>query len=179
MTDNEIIKALDESEVFLRKRVKDGQPIKLNERDVEILRNISQVCAKTYDKIDRQQTDNESLKVENQSLRGAANSLKMHYEEAQAEIERLENALLALMNYLNIIGCDKSDVSFIKIATDLNKQIRANIKAKAVKEFVEKLKEKASKMEMACCGAIIRRDYTIDEETLDNLVKEMVGEDNA
>ena len=42
------------------------------------------------DLITRQQTENENLKVENQSLKSAANSLKMHYEEAQAEIERLK-----------------------------------------------------------------------------------------
>ena len=42
------------------------------------------------DLITRQKTENENLKVENQSLRSAANSLKMHYEEAQAEIERLK-----------------------------------------------------------------------------------------
>lgn len=40
--------------------------------------------------ITRQKAEIENLKVENQSLRGAANSLKMHYEEAQAEIERLK-----------------------------------------------------------------------------------------
>lgn len=90
LTDKGIKKALDEAELFLQNRVKDGQPIKLSEYDVGKLRNISQVCAKTYDEINRLQTENENLKVENQSLRSAANSLKMHYEEAQAEIERLQ-----------------------------------------------------------------------------------------
>ena len=42
------------------------------------------------DLITQQQAENKKLKVENQSLRSAANSLKMHYEEAQAEIERLK-----------------------------------------------------------------------------------------
>lgn len=165
LTDNKIIKALDESELFLQNRVKDGQPIKLSEYDVGKLRNISQACAKAYDEINQLQTEKENLKVENQSLRSAANSLKMHYEEAQAEIENLKNENFIL------------------------RQKRANIfeitdaygrgRSKAVKEFVERLKEKAGKMEMAYSGVIVRRDYTIDEEILDNLVKEMVGENNS
>ena len=103
MTDNKIKKALEEAELFLRNRVRDGQPIKLSEYDTEKLRNISQTCAKAYDKITRQQTENENLTVENQSLRSAANSLKMHYEEAQAQIERLKS-------------CVKSEDEVIKIA---------------------------------------------------------------
>ena len=117
LTDSEIKKALDEAELFLQNRVKDGQPIKLSEYDVEKLRNISQTCAKAYDKINRQQTDNESLKVENQSLRSAANSLKMHYEEAQAEIERLKEFIVETRR------CDKE------------------IKSEARKEFAERLKD--------------------------------------
>ena len=49
------------------------------------------ILGNTLDLITRQKTENENLKVENQSLRSAANSLKMHYEEAQAEIERLKS----------------------------------------------------------------------------------------
>ena len=45
-----------------------------------------QVAKDTLDLITRQQAEIENLKVENQSLRTAANSLKMHYEKAQAEI---------------------------------------------------------------------------------------------
>lgn len=53
----------------------------------------------------------------------------------------------------------------------------SEIKAKVVKEFAERLKEKSGKMEMVCSGALVQRDYTISEEILDNLVKEMVGEE--
>ena len=86
----------------------------------------------------------------------------------KSEIERLENALLALMNYLNIIGCDKSDVSFIKIATDLNKQIRADIKSQSVKDFAKRLKKET----------LSDRGYDILQQgTIDNILKEMVGEE--
>ena len=49
-------------------------------------------------------------------------------------------------------------------------------KSEAVKEFAERLKEKSGKVEMVCSGALVQRDYTISEKTLDNLIKEMVGD---
>ena len=126
------------------------------------------------DLITRQQAELENLKVENQSLRTAGNSLKMHYEEAQAEVERLESANDEKFRQWDMLA-EKAKQHY----ADLYNEAKDILKAEAYKEFAEKLKEKASKMEMACCGAIIRRDYTINEETLDNLVKEMVGDDNA
>lgn len=157
LTDNEIIKALDEVELFLRNRVKDGQPIKLSEYDVGKLRNISQVCAKAYDEIDQLQTEKENLKVENQSLRSAANSLKMHYEEAQMEIERLRQNL---------------NIELEKFATEYDDKI----KAEAYKEFAERLKYFIipQKADGYTREIILKRD-------IDNLLKElkeMVGENN-
>lgn len=111
-----------------------------------------------YDLITRQQAEIENLKVENQSLRGAANPLKMHYEEAQAEIERLE------------------EDNFIK------SQKRANIfeitdayergKSEAVKEFAERLKEKKQEV----FTSVNITELAVTEWTIDNLVKEMVGD---
>ena len=75
------------------------------------------------DQITRQQSENENLKAENQSLRSAANSLKMHYEEAQAEIERLKNyelvvsvqdtlnTLRSLGDFINNLLEDKEEVN--------------------------------------------------------------------
>ena len=94
----------------------------------------------------------------------------------KAEIERLENALLALMNYLNIIGCDKSDVSFIKIATDLNKQIRADIKSQSVKEFAERLKKYMDIGHLRPSSEICFSELMV-AKLIDNFLKEMVGEE--
>lgn len=58
----------------------------------------------------------ESLQVELDAMRGAANSYKMHYEEAQAEIDRLK---------------DKYECIY---------QPKAMIKAEAIKEFAERVK---------------------------------------
>lgn len=87
----------------------------------------------------------------------------------QAEIEKLENAIIALMSYLDILGADKTDTSFIKQATEFNKQIRADIKAEAIKEFAERLKE-----------GIGFRDLPVEivVDHIDFLVKEMVGGEN-
>ena len=134
----------------------------------------SLLAQNALDLITRQQAEIDNLKVENQSLRSAANSLKMHYEEAQAEVERLESANDEKFRQWDMLA-EKAKQHY----ADLYNEAKDILKAEAYKEFAEKLKEKASKMEMACCGAIIRRDYTINEETLDNLVKEMVGDDNA
>ena len=107
--------------------------------------------AECLDLITRQKTENENLKVENQSLRSAANSLKMHYEKAQAEIERLKTNL---------------NVELDNFASEYDEKI----KAKAYKEFAERLKERIYK------GGV---HPTIEDEfmcDIDNLVKEMAGE---
>ena len=67
MTDNEIIRALEEM-VEYPHYYEEGQ----------ILKNV-------LDLINQQQAEIEALKIENQSLRAAANSYKLHYNEARAE----------------------------------------------------------------------------------------------
>ena len=116
------------------------------------------------DLITRQKTENENLKVENQSLRSAANSLKIHYEETQAEIERLRNAYKQ---------CAFERDAYIEIE---NTAI-AEAKAEAYKEFAERLKENPTQYFYET-----NRDMTISLvsfDRIDNLVKEMVGNDNA
>lgn len=89
----------------------------------------------------------------------------------QAEIEKLENAIIALMSYLDILGADKTDTSFINQATEFNKQIRADIKSEAIKEFAERLKKEA----VTKCDW----DNCVDVEDIDRLVAEMIGKENA
>lgn len=43
--------------------------------------------------------------------------------------------------------------------------------------FLQLIKEKSCKVEMVCSGALVQRDYTISEKTLDNLIKEITGEE--
>ena len=151
LTYKEIIKAL-ESEIHLAEYV-----------DNDYCSNVKlEIIKSALDLITRRQAENENLKVKLQSMRGAANSLKMHYEEAQAEIERLNKVYQANQQLINA----------------LNKSYFL-AKTEAVKDFAERLKEKSGKMEMVCSGALVQRDYTISEKTLDTLAKEMVGESNS
>lgn len=99
MTDNEIIKAL------------------------EWLGEIKGVCSSEdeyiyatilYDLINRQNEEIEALKIENQSLRSAANSYKIHYNEARAEsvkefAEKLKNKSLTKWDYHNAVDVDEID----------------------------------------------------------------------
>ena len=52
-------------------------------------------------------------------------------------------------------------------------------KAEAYKEFAERLKEKAEKKQIVYGGALVRTDYTMSGNQLNNLLKELVGEDNG
>ena len=85
-----------------------------------------------------------NLGVEFTTIQGTANYYKMHYEKAQAEIERL---------YIEGLQINKTFMDFV------NKQI-----AEAIKEFAEKLKN---------CFAI-SGDYLDIINIIDNLVKEIV-----
>ena len=146
LIDNEIIKALQEMADYPH-NYEEGQDLQ-----------------NALDLITCQQAEYENLKVENQSLRSAANSLKIHYEETQAEIERLRNAYKQ---------CAFERDAYIEIE---NTAI-AEAKAEAYKEFAERLKENPTQYFYET-----NRDMTISLvsfDRIDNLVKEMVGNDNA
>ena len=127
------------------------------------------VLKNALDLITRQQAEIENLKVENQSLRTAGNSLKMHYEEAQAEIDKLKECPKCVYEYDGEIKeyCVQGPCSNFKTV--------GQVKSEAYKEFAEKLKEKSFKT---------IRNYGLTKDVvevcdIDNLLKEMVGEDNA
>ena len=117
------------------------------------------------DLINRQQAESERLKI-------LCTSKDVIIKEQEAEIERLENAIIALMSYLDILGADKTDTSFINQATEFNKQIRADIKSEAIKEFAERLKMKAY-LDNGLNGFL--RSRVIDVNDIDNLLAERVG----
>ena len=111
------------------------------------------------------QAENENLKVENQSLRSAANSLKMHYEEAQAEVERLNAG-----NMLTISERNAFRTSFY----DVLKQLKT-AKSETCKEFAERLKEFMHNK----FKALDEYEFEyITERDINNLAKEMVGDSN-
>ena len=120
------------------------------------------ILGNALDLITRQQAELENLKVENQSLRSAANSLKMHYEEAQAEIERLK-------------ALAENGASAIDTNNRLVQKF-AEIKSEAYKEFAEKVKEFMHNK----FKALDEYEFEyITERDIDNLSKETEGENNA
>ena len=174
MTDNEIIKALEywkkfdnEIDQMLSRRFKDDKMLIEQKEIVKITLNLfdlinrqkaiiekSEKVEHFADKIiETANAEIENLKVENQSLRSAANSLKMHYEEAQAENERLKESL---------------NIELENFATEYDNKI----KAEAYKECIEKVRKLA--VGMHPCSDELR----VFDNDLDNLLKELMGENN-
>lgn len=157
LTDKEIVKAL-EDEIHLAEYV-----------DSDYCSNVNlEIIKFALDIISRHQTEIENLKVENQSFRSAANSLKMHYEEAQAEIEGLKKTEIEIDDFCRRL-CRMRMLNGNVIASyeDLQNYIQQE-KSEVIKEFAEKLKEKAMQ----------KFDWNeyVEVEDIDNLVKEMVGD---
>lgn len=178
LTDNEIIKALEywkkfdnEIDQMLSGRFKDNKMLIEQKEIVKITLNLfdlinrqkaiiekSEKVEHFADKtIETANAEIENLKVENQSLRSAANSLKMHYKEAQTKIESLKI----------FRGYAEKRASDYKTMRDKY----LNAKSEAYKEFAERMKEKAMQ----------KFDWNeyVEVEDIDDLVKEMVGENNA
>ena len=90
----------------------------------------------------------------------------------QEENERLKNILICFMGALGKVRNidDIESISQIPIMTELNKGIRAEIKAEAYKECIEKVKEEINKHSY---GVLHK---TVINYKLDNLLKEMVGD---
>lgn len=105
------------------------------------------------DLINHQKAENERLNIELQSMRSTANSYKMHYEKAQIEIDRLEK---------NIDGLNIFTTNHIKV-----------IRLQAMKEFAEEFKRKATVVHKTHSG---KHWYEIDDDEIDNIIKEKIKE---
>lgn len=124
--------------------------IKVKEKQAEIER--------LTDKIDQQAEMMANLGVELTAMRSAANSYKLQYEKAQVVVERLENSLAIAKKELKRYTKPKQEV--------VNE---------AIKAFAERLKEEF-KPDPNYEKAV---NFTIKlfRNFIDNLVKEMVGEE--
>ena len=103
------------------------------------------------DLINRQKAENEALKMEFSVMRDKANSYKAENERLKAE------------NTFAIAERNAFDTSFNKVLKQLK-----NAKAEAYKEFAERLK-----------GYRNGNYIFVSTVLLDNLIKEMVGEEEA
>ena len=157
MTDNEIKSALKCAILNAK-----GYGSKVWSIEVYKLENTLDLINRLKEKIEKLLYRNARLDVEN-------NELQLEIKSCNAEIERL-NALVKTKNKL-IEGLDQS----ISYAYD-----------RAIKEFAERLKNEIINDTAYACDSTQHSgyyDYQIKigdtPEYIDNLVKEMVGDDNA
>ena len=146
MTDKEIIKAL-------KVCAKNETPFCCGECELGENNSscdcVDRLLKLSLDLINRQQAEIEKLNVELVGMRGACNSYKMHYDNAKAEIENLERVI----SYLEGVCESTPD----------------KVRAEAIKEFAERLKEHLKGNGGLYC-------VTTMNAKIDIFVKEMVGE---
>ena len=161
MTDNEIIKFIEHAinsakgedgfkEIYWEKLEYILNFINRQKAIIEKSEKVEQFADKT---IETANAEIERLNIELQSMRSAANSYKMHYEKAQTEIERLQK---------NIDGLNIFTTNHIKV-----------IRLQAMKEFAEELKRKATVVHKTHSG---KHWYEIDDDEIDNIIKEKIKE---
>lgn len=135
MTDNDIIKAL---EWHLNRETHCNKcPYKefKNRNDENC---VGRMLTNALDLIKRKETEIEKLNVELVGMRGACESYKIHYDNAQAEIERLreENK-----NQKLVIEEIEDTINPLPFETDFEKAIRI-AKSEAIKEFIKRFEKK-------------------------------------
>lgn len=160
MTENEIIKALEccrdsERNGNWKECLRCPAGSRKWERCDASRNCIDDIMTKSIDLIKRQQADKQNLEIELKAMRGAANSYK-------AEIERLYIAL-------------EENQKTTKYWKDRENTARAE----AIKEFAERLKEKAYAHERPFEANEDRFIKLVAVKDIDNLVVEMVGDQNA
>ena len=92
------------------------------------------------------------------------NSLKEENERVKNMFLRFVDAIGKLKNIDDVVN-----IALIPLMTEENQKFRAEIKAEAYKEFAERLKENSI--------ATFSFKGVVMVEEIDNLLKEMVGED--
>jgi Holliday junction resolvase RusA-like endonuclease len=97
------------------------------------------------------------------------NSLKEENERVKNMLLRFVDALGKLKNLDDVVN-----VPLIPLMTEENKKIRAEIKAEAYKECIEKVKNEIDTYEHLSCEEC--ECVPISKEDIDNLLKELVGE---
>ena len=126
--------------------------------------NCSQITANAaLDLINRQKTEVERLQKEVNLVSIQFQDVQERYEEAQTEIEKLKG-----------ISVSPSTVpmDFCGVLCNYAEELIDKAKSEAYKEFAERLKEKKQEV----FTAVNDSSYAVTVYNIDNLVKEMVGE---
>lgn len=182
MTDNEIIKALEccsngnacqeecplndlEDLAYCMSTLLQNTLDLINRQKAEIEDLQNELSAVKLKNSDLQSTY-QALKIYLESMRSAANFYKMHYEESQAEIERLR------------VECRKQSVLWSEHFESLFQTAKETIRPKAIKEVTAELYNSFIQYETYDrhhTFEILDRIQSVEEFLLDNLIKEMEG----
>ena len=153
----------------------------------------------TYDELNELVETINCQQAENQNLKGHLEQLKSRYDNAKAEIKRLSNSAkqwedtakdlfiskekqqAKIDNLKMVLEAVEDHINPLPFETDYAKAIRQT-KAEAIKEFAERLKATPMRflveyVEYYDKPSIDKMVLFIDDNDIDNLVKEMVGED--
>ena len=150
LTDSEIVKALEDALY----RIKGAEHLIVPKEGVD---NLCNGLENALDLINRLQAENKSQSIMIKMLKGSIEDYKNSYINQKAEIERLKTNL---------------NIELENFATEYDNKI----KAEAYKEFAEKAKEFMHNK----FKALDEYEFEyITERDIDNLLKEMVGENNA
>lgn len=177
MTDNEITreKTFSEELPHFKERIKevfDNYDNPNGNEDplyIAVLRDSHRIVRKAEEEINRQQAEYNNLLEQFRVLDCECGRLEKADENQKAEIERLKKTEIEINDFCRRL-CRMRMLNGNAIASyeDLQNYIQ-EAKSEAVKEFVNKLKEKVYSV------------YSIRDlhKTIDNLAKEMIGENNA
>lgn len=103
-------------------------------------------------------------------------TLQKALADKQAEIDRLQHILVSFMSEVERweykYGVDTSRIPQIAILGTEKGSIIKHIASEAIKEFAERLKEKVESYDVYD-GYKITIRFAVEEDTIDNLVKEM------
>ena len=169
MTDNEIIKGLEICGGYGNYPDCEDCPYYDNRN----CRYGKSLIKDALDLINRQKAEIENYSHNNRTMTNSIYEMQKIIESQKAEIERLKDVLTD-NEYANCVAV-KNGLIYTYTLDDYDRLI-GDISAEAIKEFAERLKEKANKSTWISGGELLAKDYTISSEILDNLVKEMVGD---
>ena len=100
-------------------------------------------------------------------------------ENVVLQKEAIDDLVRHITNILDLINRQQAEIERLKKGWKADVILTANVKAEAYKEFAERLKDKHRKIidyDEAGFGAQI---FIVEEKVIDNLLKEMVGDNNA
>lgn len=164
-------KKLTDSEITI-KALKEVLEVMLSEGDLQRISTISH----TIDLINRLQAENKNLQERNVILRGLVDTQKAENER----FGKIKKMLDMFWETLLKIGMAKrKEKPTLEEFAEALQEIQASAKAEAYKECIEKVKEKSCKLNMCHNDVVVKTDYQISDENLDNLLKELVGDSDA